>query len=138
MLQVSVDTKAAHAAVDGMIKKLNHFRRVDIGLELSSWQTQNMHRHRPFTMRSRAKGLATTVIRPHSEFEVRQRERVAKRYERGVRRLLRQLTGKSKRKVRRIPKPIHRTSTRPYLRASLLQILQTRMQNMMRARLTWR
>lgn len=137
MLHISVDTKAAHAAVDGMIRKLNHFRRVDIGAELSSWQTQNMHRHRPFTMRSRAKGTATTVIRPHSEFEIEQRERVAKRYERGVRRLLRQLTGKSKRKVRRIPRPIHRTSTRPYLRASLYQMLRTRMANVMQARLKW-
>lgn len=136
MLQISVDTSGPHAAVDGMLKKLQHFRRVDIGMEMSDWQVQDMHRRRPFTMRSRAKGRATTVIRPHSLFEVEERTKVTKGYERAVRRLLRQLAG-SKRKVRRIPKPIHRTSTRPYLRAELLERLKARMQRLLREKLKW-
>jgi hypothetical protein len=137
MIQFKVDASKAHAAVDGMIKKLNHFRRVDIGMEMSAWQVQDMHRHRPFTMRSRAKGKATTVIRPHSLYEVQQREKMTKGYERAVRRLLRQLAG-SKRKVRKIPKPIHRTSTRPYLRESMMHVLQQRMQRLLSEKLRWR
>jgi len=136
-MKIQIDANKAHAAVDGMIKKLNHFRRVDIGYELSDWQVHDMHRHRPFTMRSRAKGRAATVVRPHSLYEVQQRGKITKGYERAVRRLLKQLAG-SKRKVRKIPKPIHRTSTRPYLRESLYQILQRRMQRLMAEKLKWR
>jgi hypothetical protein len=137
MIRISVDTSKPHAAVDGMLRKLTHFRRVDVGMELSNWQVEDLHRNRPFTMRSRGRGRAATVIRPHSLFEVEQRARITKGYERAVRRLLRQLAG-GKRRVRKIPKPIQRTSTRPYLRESMYQILQRRMQRLLRDKLKWR
>jgi len=137
MIRISVDASKPHAAVNGMLQKLQHFRRIDIGQEMSAWQVEDLHRNRPFTMRSRAKGRAATVIRPHSLFEVEQRTRVTKGYERAVRRLLRQLAG-GKRRVRKIPKPIQRTSTRPYLRQSMYQVLQDRMARLLREKLKWR
>jgi len=132
MIKISVDTSGPHAAVDAMVKKLSHFRRVDIGQEMSDWQVEDMNRHRPFTMRSRAKGRAATVVRPHSLYEVKQRARPVKKYERAIRRLLR---GK---KVRKLPELPHRTSTRPYLRDVLYQQLQERMQRLLREKLQWR
>ena len=74
MIKISVDTSGPHAAVDAMVKKLSHFRRVDIGQEMSDWQVEDMNRHRPFTMRSRAKGRAATVVPLHRSHR-RQRQR---------------------------------------------------------------
>jgi hypothetical protein len=144
MIRISIDASKPHAAVDAMLKKLNHFKRVDIGNELSAWQMQDMHRGRgkghqgpqwhggrPFTMRSRAKGRATTVIRPHSDYEVNRREKPVSRYERAIRRLLR------RRRIRKIPKTPIRTSTRSYLRPELLHMLEARMARLLREKLTW-
>jgi len=140
MIKIEVDASGPHAAVDAMIKKLSHFKRVDIGLEMSAWQTADMHRGRPFTMRSRAKGRATTVVRPHSLYEVQRRARALKRYERLVRRYLRKLGKPGGRRIRTVPARItpQRTSTRPYLRDELLRQLKGRMQRMLREKLTWR
>jgi hypothetical protein len=41
-----------------MLNQIAHFKRVDLGAELSKWQTEDMYRDRPFTMRSRGKGTA--------------------------------------------------------------------------------
>ncbi|MET0722630.1 MAG: hypothetical protein ABWY64_17615 [Tardiphaga sp.] len=76
---IELDTKAIERRLEGMIQKIDHFKRVDVGAELSHWQTEDMHRHRPFTMRSRRAGRAATIIRPHSLYEMKGRRRFARR-----------------------------------------------------------
>jgi len=75
-----------------MEEKIDHLKSVDLGNELSDWQTQDLHRHRPFTMRSRRAGRAATVIRPHSLFEVKRsaayQRRMGRRVARGGRRAM--------------------------------------------------
>jgi hypothetical protein len=91
-----------------MLHKLNHFSNVELGQMMSDWQVNDMHRHRPFTMRSRHK--ASTKVRPHSLREVL-----------GVKRYRAKLAGK------RLPRrhPHRRWSTRPILRAALQSKLFT-------------
>jgi hypothetical protein len=76
---IELDTKAIERRLEGMIQKIDHFKRLDVGAELSHWQTEDMHRHRPFTMRSRRAGRAATIIRPHSLYEMKGRRRFARR-----------------------------------------------------------
>ena len=57
MIAISIDTKPLSSALGAMIARIDHFKRVDIGQGLSDFQTIDMHRGKPFTMRSRAKGM---------------------------------------------------------------------------------
>src|SRR5262245_25161793 len=63
MIEIKLDgLDALKERVDNMAEQVEHLKRVDLGNELSDWQTEDLHRNRPFTMRSRAKGRAATVI----------------------------------------------------------------------------
>jgi hypothetical protein len=117
MLNIFVNSLAVERRLDDMLHKIGHFKRVDIGQELSAWQTEDMHRHRPFTMRNRRAGIARTIIRPHSRYEMGLRRRIARRMIR---------------KGRYLP----RYSNRPILRDVLLEKLQSRL-SILSEKLNW-
>jgi hypothetical protein len=119
MLDIFVNSLAAERRITDMLRKVRHFKAVDIGQEMSAWQTEDMHRKRPYTKRNRRRGVASTVIRPHSRYEMGHRRRVA-------RRLIR--------KGRYVP----RYSSRPILRDALLERLQSRLDILIANKLTWK
>jgi hypothetical protein len=119
MIDIFVNSLAAEKRLTDMLRKVRHFKAVDIGQELSAWQTEDMHRQRPYTKRNRRRGVASTVIRPHSRYEMGQRRRV-------MRRLVR--------KGRYVP----RWSSRPILRGVLLERLQNRLDILIANKLTWK
>jgi hypothetical protein len=125
VFEISIDTTGPLATIGGMLRKLDHFKRVDIGAELSAWQTEDMHRNRPFTIRNRSKGTAATKIRPHSRYEV-QRSRMAQR----------RIARRSKR-AGYVPEQ-RRWSTRPILREELYNRLIERMSRVFSDKLKWK
>jgi hypothetical protein len=143
-IEIGIDTEALAKRLDGMLVKIDHFKRVDIGAGLSDFQVEDMHRHRPFTMRYRAKGWAVTKVRPHSLFEVERSALAAGRVVRYRRALAtaaaRGAFGKRPRKYRR--RHTHQrfymhTSTRPILREDLVIVLEVRMQNLLEEKIKW-
>jgi hypothetical protein len=102
-----------------IIGRIRHFKQVDIGQVLSAWQTEEMHRKRPFTMRARRVGRASTIIRPHSLFEMKHSRRATRRA------------------IRRHKPPPARWSTRPILRDQLLSELQSRLEEALQEKIHW-
>ena len=129
MIAISLDTKPVSDALGAMIRRIDHFKRVDIGQGLSDFQTDDMHRGRPFTMRSRARGMATTKIRPHSLYEMKQSGKTRRR---AVRRFSKS-TGVSPAVARAYLK----YSSRPILRSEMYQVLETRMKTLLNERIHW-
>ena len=127
MYLIQVDAKAAQETVDSMIHQLTHFTRIDIGQVMSDWQTEDMHRQRPFTMRNRGAGRATTIVRPHSRFEVN-RSRMAQR------RIARRAKSK---KWAGVVSPFRKWSTRPILRSEMMDDLVRRAQEAL-AKIKWK
>lgn len=133
-VQVTLDTKPLSDTLGRMIAAIDHFKRVDIGTGLSDFQVQTMHRHRPFTMRSRARGLATTKIRPHSLYEMQRSGRVQRR----VKRIKTAIeAGKRVRKKSlRALRYVH-YSTRDILRQEMFALLEERMVQLLNQKITW-
>jgi len=132
---IEVDATKLLERIDGMIKKIDHFKRVDLGNELSAWQTEDLHRNRPFTMRSRARGTATTKIRPHSLYEVEHSARAQMRYAQRMRRRTRRIGSIA---ITPSPLPMFRHwSTRPILRSEMIQRLIERMNTALAEKLKW-
>jgi hypothetical protein len=102
-----------------MAARIRHFKAVDIGATLSAWQTEDMHRHRPFTKRLKRAGKASTLIRPHSKYEMTRARKAASRL----------------RRRRKPPRP--RTSTRPILREELYVLLQKRLAEALHQKIHW-
>jgi hypothetical protein len=127
MFDLKVDTSGALKVVGGMLHKIDHFKRVDIGTVLSDWQVEDMHRNRPFTLRSRARGRASTVIRPHSRYEVN-RSRMAQR----------RLARRAKRKSFTGSAEYRKWSTRAILRAELFTALEERANEALHKLLAWK
>jgi hypothetical protein len=125
MIEITVDTEALVKRIDAMRHKIEHFKAVDIGAELSEWQTHDMHRHRPFTMRSRRAGKAATKIRPHSLFEMKRSLAAQRRFMRRARH------------GQIIPEPYRHWSTRPVLRAELFAQLGDRYAALLPEKLKW-
>src|SRR5215831_4537153 len=115
-MELSIDVSGLVKAVDGMIHRIDHLGRVDIGAELSAWQVDDLHRHRPFTMRNRRAHTATTKIRPHSKYETQHSRRA---FGRAVRRILRDK-----------PTMYRHWSTRPILRKEMYDRLCERLRTM--------
>lgn len=130
MLDVSVnpvDLKALDERLAGMLKTLDHFGAVDIGHEMSDWQTQDMHRHRPFTMRWRGRvRKVMTKVRPHSLRETL-----------GERRYMRKVLHEKLRRAPRRRRTYYRYSTRPILRSALFARLQQRMTEALEKLIRW-
>lgn len=106
------DVARINAKLTSMVRKLDHFGKVELGQVMSGWQVEEMHRHRPFTMRwTGRKRQVRTVVRPHSLREVLG--------ERAYRRKILHL-----KTARRAPRQRHRRlyrrwSSRPILREML-------------------
>ena len=140
-IQIAIDTQALLDKVNGMLHKIDHFKRVDIGAELSAFQIENMHRHRPFTMRSRAKGTATTIVRPHSLYEMVRSEGVALTPVQ-IRRVRKGLSKHLQHPLQRTIKAMHlrqhrHWSTRPILRVEMLDLLHQRMIRLFGEKINW-
>jgi len=134
-IKIEIDTVPLSNTFQRMIDTIDHFKRVDIGKGLSDFQVEDLHRNRPFTMRSRAKGMATTKIRPHSLYEMQGRVRSQKRIKRYIRDLN---MGKRVRPKRAQALRYLHTSTRDILRAEMYAILDERMHRMMIEKIVWK
>jgi hypothetical protein len=139
-VEINIDTEALSKRIGDMLGKINHFKRVDIGMGLSEWQTEEMHRHRPFTMRSRARGMATTKIRQHSLYEMehsgRAQARIA-RYRRAAITAPYSKKARSRLRRKKPPRFYTHTSTRPILREEMLSVLETQMTNLLEEKIKW-
>jgi len=133
-IQITFDTGPLINRIDRMIADIDHFKRVDLGAGLSEFQTEDLNRHRPFTMRSRGKGTAATKIRPHSLYEMEASVRSRKRIKRYVRDLN---MGKRVRPKRAQALQYLHTSTRDILRAEMYSVLWDRMTRIFHEKLTW-
>jgi hypothetical protein len=134
MIKIGFDPdelKRLENLVTDMADKIDHMKRVDLGAELSAWQIEDMHRNRPFTMRSRRAGRATTVVRPHSLYEMR----ASARYQRGMARRVARGTRKSMYWFQHWQA---RFSSRPILRTELFERLYTRMTDLLATKLRWK
>ena len=139
-MELDIDTEAVLASFNEMHAKIEHFKAVDLGQELSAWQTEDMHRHRPFTMRWRKVGKVQTVVRPHSLYEMVRSEgalldvKARRRIGRGLRSKLGHPLGRKFYKTLQV----HRHwSMRPILRVALEQILGERMYRLLEEKLIW-
>jgi hypothetical protein len=139
-IEIQIDTEAVSKRLGTMLTRIDHFKRVDIGQGLSEWQIDEMHRHRPFTMRYRAKGLAVTKVRPHSLYEM---ERSGRAHERVIRYRRAALTAPYSKKARsrlrrkKPPRFYPHTSMRPILREDLFIVLHVRMLNLLEEKIKW-
>ena len=124
MIAISLDTKPVSDALGAMIRRIDHFKRVDIGQGLSDFQTDDMHRGRPFTMRSRAKGngddqdQATLALRN----EAGRKDAAARRAP---------VFAKSPVFPRRWRAQYLQYSSRPILRSEMYEVLETRMKTLL-------
>jgi hypothetical protein len=139
MFDISLDTKDVDRRLDEMAAKIRHFKSVDLGQEMSAWQTEDMHRHRPFTMRFRKEGKVQTTVRQHSLYEMLKSEgvilesKVRSRYARAVKKHLKHPVKRLRLRYRE-----HRHwSQRPILRAALEQTLGERMVRLLEEKLSW-
>jgi hypothetical protein len=116
----SVDNlEAVDKKLESMLNKLDYFSKVEMGHVLSQWQTDNIHRHRPFTLRWRGqKRQVVTKFRPHSLYEVK-----------------RSLLAERRAKRHGAP-PLH-TSTRPILREDMWQLLVDQMTRAFHDTIKW-
>ena len=68
MLQINLEgLDIVEDTVSTMIHDLKRFGHTVLGDELSDWQTQDMHRKKPFTMRwkmGKAQTVSTSTLRP--------------------------------------------------------------------------
>jgi hypothetical protein len=126
MPDIEVDTSKIEKRISDMMHKIDHMKRVEIGHELSEWQTADLDRKKPFTMRFRSRGQAKTVIRPHSLFEVKR----SRLYQSGMRRRIKR-GSKSKRTLAALSHYEPKTSTRPILRQAMEDLLWARMRAML-------
>jgi hypothetical protein len=139
VFNINIDGLAdAQHAIGHMLQSIDHLKSVDIGRELADWQTEDLHRNRPFVMRYRRAGRAETVIRPHSLFEMKR----SVRYQttRG-RRLARLLGRRTKRSWLKAQAAFHsfqpQTSQREILRQEMFERLVERLGEMAREHLKW-
>ena len=109
MFKISDRLAAVERRLDGMVKKITHLKRVDVPAELSAWETEDLHRHRPHMKRRRAGAM--TLVRAHSWWEVKGRRRFA-------------------RKLIRKGQDVSRWSTRPVLRQALFEKLRERVRGL--------
>jgi hypothetical protein len=118
--------------VGKMIGSITYFGGVEMPKEMSDWQTEDVHRKRPGTKRSRWRRGSTqvqTLFRPHSRYETMR----SQLYQR---RLLRRLR-RTKRRV--ITDFIQlKRSTRPILRESLIDQLRNRMVTALFETISWK
>jgi hypothetical protein len=140
---IDVEAGGVLARLNGMLDQINYVKRTGIGAELSKFQTEDMGRDKPFTMKSRAAGRATTIVRPHSLYEMERSAAASHRFRRATIRYEKFLASGKKRRKRK-PRYVaiatsgyRRWSTRPILRSTMLAKLRDRLDDMLNAKLRW-
>jgi hypothetical protein len=139
-ISIEIDTEKLLRRIDSMRSKISHLKRIGIGQEMSLWQVQDMHRHRPFTLRRRAMGEAETKVRPHSLLTMLRSqgmlltERQRRGYARAVRKHLKHEVKRLRIKYRQ---PRRHASMRPILRSELEHQLFLREVEAMNKALKW-
>jgi len=142
-LELKVEADEIVANLQAMQSKISHFKRVDIGAELSAWQTKDLNRHRPFTMRWRAQGRAQTKIRPHSLYEMMRSEgealtdRQRRRAMKGLRTHLQHPITRKQRARLLHPRGHQHWSTRPILREEMLHRLWEELVQVFHEKIRW-
>jgi hypothetical protein len=141
-IDINFDVQPLVDTIKHMIGKIDHFKRVDIGTGMSEFQVEDLHRDRPFTMRSRARGIAATKIRPHSLYEMRRSVGAFRKYRRALPKYQAFLaSGKRRRRkakyVRTVEAYQPHTSTRPILRAEMKATFDDRLIGMLNEKITW-
>jgi hypothetical protein len=136
MLTISAEgADALVKTVGKMIGHITYFGGVEMPKEMSDWQTDDVHRKKPATKRSRWRGGSTkvqTLFRPHSRYETEQSTLYQRRLMRRLRRV-----GTTKR-FRQINDFIQlKRSSRPILRDSLVRELEDRMATTMSETISW-
>ena len=118
-----------------MIGRITYCGGVELPKELSDWQTDDVHRRKPATKRSRWRGGSTkvqTLFRPHSRYETEKSTLHQRRLMRRLRRV-----GTTKR-FKQINDYIQlKRSSRPILRDSLVRELEDRMATAMFETISW-
>jgi hypothetical protein len=130
MFVVTVDASGPLYTIGAMVRQLRHFGQVGIGTVMSDWQVEDMHRNRPFTKRNGGAKTASTLVRPHSRYEVNRARKAQRRVARRARKHGQLLT--------LVSQPDRPRSTRPILRAELEMKLHERMSEALRKQLQWR
>jgi hypothetical protein len=125
-------------SINRMAQSLEHLRTTDLGGELSAWQTEDVHRNKPFTMRYRRAGRAQTVFRAHSWKRIK---RSIAYQRRGGSLLTRALGRRTQKGYLRAMAAYHAfqplTSTRAILRQELIEQLGERLVEMAKEKLHW-
>jgi hypothetical protein len=117
-ITIDVDgTEETMARIKAMLTQLAELRHYKIANEFADWQTEDVHRQRPFVVRHRGPSWSTR-FRPHSKWEMT-------RHRRAVRRA-----------IRHGWTPSGPRSTRPILRAELIDALVRRMEELLDT-ITW-
>jgi hypothetical protein len=120
--------QAISAKLESMISQIGELKRNDFADEFALWQTQDMHREHAAVQRTR--GGWKTTVRPHSRFEML----ASRRYQR---RQLRRVSTGTKRAAAAFMAWQAKHSTRPILRAELLDQLRERMIELVQSKLKW-
>jgi hypothetical protein len=141
MFTIDIDPKTLEEvqhSVNRMLLSIEHLRTTDLGGELSAWQTEDVHRNKPFTMRYRRAGRAQTVFRRHS---LKRIKRSIAYQRRGGSLLTRALSRRTRKGYLRTMAQYHSfqplTSTLPILREELVEKLGTRLVEMAKEKLHW-
>jgi hypothetical protein len=139
-ISINMDIEPLMKRFERMSDKINNFKRVGIGSEMSNWQVEDMHRDKPFTMRWRAQGRAQTKVRQHSLYEMLRSQGAAMTLKE-QKKIVRGLKGHLKYRVRRgFYKSLqeHRHwSTREILRKQMEEDLMQRMSARMKRDINW-
>lgn len=143
-MEIQFDVAPVVQRLQGMLEQIDWVKRVGLGQEMDSWQTDDLGRDKPFTLRSRARGYVRTTIHPHSYYETLRAAGRTARARRQLKAVLRRkalFLAKRKRRPRK-PKPKHERvydhwSTRPILRQQLETQLEERMSAFVRQKLSW-
>jgi hypothetical protein len=123
----------ASARFTKMIESISHFANVDMRGEFRGWQRESMHRKWPSTRMSkwsRHKRSATSIIRPHSKFEMAR----SAAYQAG---LSRQRVKQRRKKFRAQTIGHPKTSTRPILRQSIEREFMDRLSSAFFEKIKW-
>jgi hypothetical protein len=130
-----INTHAVVKTIGRMIGKITYMGGVELPKELSDWQTDDVHRRKPATKRSRWRAGSTkvqTLFRPHSRYETEKSTLYQRRLMRRLRRV-----GTTKR-FKQISDYIElKRSSRPILRDSLVRELEDRMVAALFETVTW-
>lgn len=150
-MDIQIDTTAIGSLLEAMKNQIGWMKAVGIGQFTDDWQTDDMNRQKPFTLRARRAGYALATVHPHSLYETLKAAgyragatKEGRRYKRAATKQLKaQLRRKalmvSRRRKKKKKVVVRRGpwSTRPILRQELQGLLIERGNEFVRTNLNW-